>query len=170
MDSQNKLYYQNSLAYINLRTGALGGERRQHHSSVILQRAAVLLTHGNYGSTRDYNPYKTNIIHSIEVLAEEMLWKLYKITTKAFTTFPKLHNRDAWTHYRHSTIPWVYNWLISGQMNLSKHLRRPHFQTISHYSVHCWPETWCNREKKQLVMKPCSMHANTACAIIVQYN
>ena len=41
-----------------------------------------------------YNPYKRNVIHSIEVLYEEMLWQLYKITNKAFTTFPKLHIRE----------------------------------------------------------------------------
>ena len=101
--------------HINLRTGALGGERED---SSPFQRHLAMHTDWSMGSMKiadlhahkarrrtTYNPYKRNIIHSIEVLYEEMLWKLYKITTKAITTFPKLHNRDAWTHYRdHSTI------------------------------------------------------------------
>ena len=98
-----------------------------------------------------------------------MLWKLYKITTKAFTTFPKLHKMHGRTIVTTRPYQWVvYNWLISGQMNLSTYETFAQTPLSDYFSLFCTcvgldaTETTCY-DTMQYVCK------HTAWARIVQY-
>ena len=120
------------------------------------------MAHGNYG--RHAGQLTTHIketLYTIEVLYEEMLWKLYKITTKAFTTFPKLHN--AWTHWL-TTRPYkwvVYNWFLSGQINLSTYETFVQTPLSDYFSLFCTllcVENMMQQKRLGSVRNPCSFN------------
>ena len=140
--------------------------KKQQQSSSASELATLALQYRlsqelwNARTPRSHQPINKHR-HLIEVLYEDVEWRLYKIITKAYSTFPKLHNRcldpldpDIDRVTTHQWVAYFIHCWPDESTSLMKHLHRPDF--ISHYSEvksqdMCWHETWCN---SKLVVKP----------------